>query len=143
MSFQEGRSFYLLYADGGIVAEAGQAAGEAAIGVVLKDPWMSVVHEISVRIGWVDDHHIPEYRALIAGLKLARGHGIDAMRVFLDSALVANQTNGLWKVAPTYLDLCAEARSLIREFSDIEICHVARKENREAHDLADKALGRT
>jgi len=71
------RGYFSLNADGGIVAKPGQAAGEASIGVVLKNPDGSILHEISVRIGRQLDHHIAEYRALIGGLRLARGHGID------------------------------------------------------------------
>ena len=135
------RSFYTLNADGGIVAEPGQAAGEAAIGVLLKDPYGSVVHKISVRIGWVPDQNVAEYRALIAGLRLARGHGIDDIRVFLDSSLVVNAVNGADKVKPKYFDLCMEAHTLVREFADIQISWVqGEKQNRDAHDMADKAL---
>jgi ribonuclease HI len=136
------RSFYRLNTDGGIVADQGQAAGEAAIGVVLKNPDGSFVHEISARIGWATDHHIAEYRALIAGLRMARGHGIDDIRVFLDSALVVNQVNGDWKVKKEYLNYCTEARALVQEFRDIEISHVPGKENSEADELASTALGR-
>jgi ribonuclease HI len=134
------RRFYRLNADGGIVADPGQASGEAAIGVVLKNPDDSVVHEISVRIGWALDHHIAEYRALIAGLRLARGHGIDDIRVFLDSAMVVNQVNGEWKIKPEYFALCTEAHALVKDFADIKITLVSRKENAEADALADQAL---
>jgi ribonuclease HI len=71
------RPYFRLSADGGVVAERGQAAGEAAIGVVLTAPDGTLVHQISARIGWTHDHHEAEYRALIAGLRLARGHGIE------------------------------------------------------------------
>ena len=132
--------FYRLNADGGIVADPGQASGEAAIGVVLKNPDDSVVHEISVRIGWALDHHIAEYRALIAGLRLARGHGVDDIRVFLDSAMVVNQVNGEWKIKPEYFALCTEAHALVKDFADMEITLVSRKQNAEADRLADEAL---
>ena len=39
--------FYVLKADGGITAEQGQASGQAAIGVVLKDPKYRDVDEVS------------------------------------------------------------------------------------------------
>jgi ribonuclease HI len=135
------RSFYRLNADGGIVAVQGQAEGEAAIGAVLKNPDGSLLHEISVRIGWVTDHHVAEYQALIAGLRLARGHGVDRIHVFLDSAVVVNQVNGDWKVKEEHFKpLWMEAHALVREFADIEISHVGRRQNAEAHALADKAL---
>ncbi|MGI8519432.1 MAG: ribonuclease HI family protein [Actinomycetota bacterium] len=127
--------------NGGIVALQGQAEGEAAIGAVLKDPGGSLLHQISARIGWAPDHHVAEYQALIAGLRLARGHGVDRIRVFLDSAVVVNQVNGDWKVKEEHFKpLVREAHTLVREFTDIQISLVGRKGNAEAHTLADKAL---
>lgn len=134
------RGYFRLNADGGIVANQGQAAGEASIGVVLKNPDGSDLHTISVRIGWVPDHHIAEYRALIAGLRLARGHAIDNLRVFLDSTLVVNHVNLKSRAKQPYLDPLMEALALKREFADIEILHVARDKNAEAHELADGVL---
>ncbi|MGH9199518.1 MAG: ribonuclease HI family protein [Acidimicrobiia bacterium] len=134
------RDYFRLNADGGIVGEPGQPAGEASIGVVLKNPDGSSLHEISVRIGWQRDHHVAEYRALIAGLRLARGHGIDHLRVFLDSAVVVNHVNLKSRTKQDYIDHLTEALALKREFADIEILHVPRKQNKEAHELADRLL---
>lgn len=101
------------------------------------------LREISERIGWAEDHHVAEYRALIAGLTLARGHGINHIRVFLDSALVVNTVNGDWKLKAEHLKpLSMEARALVQEFADIKICWVPREWNAEADELAGKALGR-
>jgi len=135
--------FYVLKTDGGITAEQGQASGPAAIGVVLKDPKYRDVDEVSKRIGWAKNHHVAEYKALIEGLKLARRHGIDRIRVFLDSALVVNTVNGDWKLEPDHLkDLCTKACVLVKEFADIKMCWVPREMNLEADALASRALGR-
>ncbi len=135
--------FYVLKTDGGITAERGQASGQAAIGVVLKDPKYRDVDEVSKGIGWARNHHEAEYKALIEGLELARCHGIDRIRVFLDSALVVNTVNGDWKLEPEHLkDLCAMACVLVKEFADIKMCWVPREMNVEADALASRALGR-
>lgn len=134
-------AFYRLNADGGIVAAQGQSEGEAAIGAVLRKPDGSVLHQISARIGWVADHHVAEYQALIEGLQFARSRGISHIQVLLDSAVVVNQVNGEWNVAKDHLKpLCTEAQALARGFVDIVISHVDRRENSEAHALADEAL---
>jgi ribonuclease HI len=134
--------FYVLKTDGGITAEDG-ASGPAAIGVVLKDPKYRDVEEISKKIGVVKNHHVAEYKALIEGLELARRHGIDQIRVFLDSALVVNTVNGDWKLEPEHLkDLCTMACVLVEEFADIKLCWVPREMNVEADALASRALGR-
>lgn len=135
--------FYVLKTDGGITAEQGQASGQAAVGVVLKDPKYRDVDEASKRIGWARNHHEAEYKALIEGLELARRHGIDRIRVFLDSALVVNIVYGDWKLEPEHLkELCRRASVLVKEFADIKICWVPREMNVEADALASRALGR-
>ena len=131
--------YHLLATDGGIVADQpGKMAGEAAIGVVLKAPLV----EISEAIGPAQDHHVAEYRALIRGLETARSHGIDHLRVCLDSALLVNQLNGKWKVKAEHLKpLHEQALTLIQQFSDIKITWVPRKANAEADALASTPLG--
>ena len=135
------RGLYTLNADGGIVAEQGQPAGEAAIGVVLKDSDNALVEEVSEPIGWSLDHHVAEFRALIRGLKLARRYGVDKIRVFLDSELVVNTVGGDWDLKQEHLrTLCSEARELYDLFSDRRLCWVPREMNTEADALASKAL---
>jgi ribonuclease HI len=141
--------FYVLMTDGGITYEQGRASGQAAIGVVLKDSKYRDVDEISKAIGWARNHHVAEYEALIEGLKLARRHGIDRIRVFLDSALVVNTVNGDWQLRPKDIedlndlkDLCARACVLVKEFAYFKMCWVPRGMNVEADALASRALGR-
>jgi ribonuclease HI len=136
------RGFYVLKIDGGITAEQG-AAGPAAIGVVLKDHKYRDVDQVSQPIGWARNHHEAEYKALIAGLELARRHGIDRIRVFSDSALVVNTVNDDWNLQPEHLkDLCVKAGLLVKEFADIKLSWVPREMNLEADTLASRALGR-
>jgi probable phosphoglycerate mutase len=133
----------VLKTDGGIAAEHPQAAGPAAIGVVLKDPEYRDVETVSQAIGRVRHHHVAEYRALIEGLRLARRHGVERIRVFLDSSLVVNTVNGDWKVKPVDLrELRTTACGLVKEFTDIKLCWVPREMNSEADALASLALGR-
>jgi ribonuclease HI len=135
--------FYVLKTDGGITAEKGQAAGPAAIGVVLKDHKYRDVDELSKPIGWARNHHEAEYKALIAGLELARRHGIDRIRVFSDSTLVVNSVNGDWNLQPEHLrDLRSKAALLVEQFVDIRLTWVPREMNLEADTLASRALGR-
>jgi ribonuclease HI len=124
--------YHLLQTDGGIVAEPGKASGEASIGVVLKAP----VEEISEPIGWVKDHHIAEYRALIRGLEVALDQGISHLRVCLDSALVVNQLNGTWQIKAEHLKpLHKRADALAKQFVDVKITWVPRESNAEADRL--------
>jgi ribonuclease HI len=70
---------YLLNADGSGTGTINNPA-QGAIGVVLRDPDGQLIAEISKRIGPAINT-VAEYRALIEGLKLARSHGIQRIRV--------------------------------------------------------------
>jgi ribonuclease HI len=139
-SLETEHGVFRLNTDGGIAAAQGQPSGEGAIGVVLKAP----LGEVSERIegGPIVDHHVAEYQALIRGLELALSHGIERIRVCLDSALVVNQISGRFKVKAKHLKpLHAEAIVLIQKFADIRIAWVPRRANDEADALASKPLG--
>jgi ribonuclease HI len=132
---------YTLNADGGMVVADGQATGEAAIGVVLKDADNHVVEAISRSIGRARDHTVAEFTAFIEGLKLARLYGVQRIRIFLDSELVVNTVGGDWELRPEHLrPLLAEARELYESFEDRKLSWVPREMNTEADLLANAAL---
>ena len=137
--------WYVLKTDGGITREQGQAAGRGAIGVVLKDHRYRDVCEVSKRIGRVRNHHVPEFKALIAGLELARRHGIDRIRVFSDSALVVNSVNRDSNLEPEHLKaLCTRAILLHKEFRDIKLAWgPLRNESRSRHACKQSARPRS
>jgi ribonuclease HI len=130
---------YLMNADGSGTGTTDNPA-QGAIGVVLRYPDGHPLDEISEPIGPAINT-VAEYRALIEGLKLARSHGIQRIRVFLDSELVVDQVNGRAKVGKQQIrPLHAEACSLRQEFPNIRISWIPRKWNAEADALATKAL---
>ncbi|MGH2738015.1 MAG: ribonuclease HI family protein [Actinomycetota bacterium] len=132
---------YTLHTDGGIVAAPGQAAGEAAIGAVLKNSDNLLVEAISESIGHVDDHHVAEFRALVEGLTMAKRHNVDKIRVFTDSELVVKSVRDDGNLRSEELQkLQAQARDLYRQFTDRELCWVPREMNTEADLLAGAAL---
>ena len=130
--------YHLLQSDGSIVKDQPRrGSGEASIGVVLKAP----VEEISEPIGWVQDHHVAEYRALIRGLEEALVCEIGHLRVCLDSALVVNQLNGRWQVKAEHLKpLHEQADSLVKRLAEVQITWVPHTSNSEADALAGAPL---
>jgi ribonuclease HI len=65
---------------------------------------------------------VAEYHALIEGLKLAREHGIERVRVYMDSELVVDQVNGDSLVRQPHLrELHEGACSLRAQFQSIRI----------------------
>ncbi|PIS20834.1 ribonuclease H [candidate division WWE3 bacterium CG08_land_8_20_14_0_20_43_13] len=123
-----------LYTDGGSRSNP----GPAAIGGVLLEGG-KVLAEFSHYIGNATNN-IAEYKALIAGLKLAQGK-TENLRVFLDSQLVVRQLNGEYRVKEPHLKpLAKEILSLIQSYSSATLTHVPREENKRADTLVNKAL---
>lgn len=131
------RGYYLLNTDGGNGADP---FGHAAIGALLRTRRLVMVAQISKAIGPAT-HNVAEYRALIEGLQLARDHGIQRIRVYMDSELVVDQMNGLSAVRQAHLgDLHEAASSLVALFKSIRISWVPREMNAEADRLVRDAL---
>jgi ribonuclease HI len=132
---------YTLHTDGGIVAAAGQATGEAAIGAVLKNADNLLVEAISESIGNVDDHHVAEFRALVEGLRMAKRHNVDKIRVFTDSELlVKSLLDDVNLKSEELQELRSKAQELYAGFTDRELSWVPREMNTEADLLAGAAL---
>src|SRR5215216_3483626 len=132
------RGYYLLNADGG---NRGDRLGRAAIGALLRTRRLETVAQISKAIGPAT-HNVAEYHALIEGLKLARGYGIQHVRVYMDSEIVVDQVNGVSAVRKAHLsELHRQARGLVAQFKSFRISWVPRELNVEADRLVNDALG--
>ena len=133
------RGCYILNTDGGNRADRW---GPAAIGVLLRTRRLVQVDQISKLIG-PSTHNVAEYQALIEGLQLALDHGIQRVRVYMDSELVVEQVNGGSAVKQAHLrELHAVASGLVALFKSIRISWVPREMNVEADRLVNDALGR-
>lgn len=129
MGVDSKRGYYLLNTDGDMQSNGRRRSGEppglAAIGVMLRTPRLAPVAQISKAIGPAT-HNIAEYQALIEGLKLARAHGVEHIRVYMDSELVVDQMNGLSTVRKPHLGELHEAtREVAAQFASIRLswCH--------------------
>jgi ribonuclease HI len=132
---------YTLHTDGGIVAAPGQPAGEAAIGAVLKNAANLLVEAISKSIGHVENHHVAEFQALVEGLRMAKRHGVDKIRVFTDSELlVRSLLDDIKLKSAEHRELRDKARELYSSFTDRKLSWVPREMNTEADLLAGAAL---
>ena len=81
-----------------------------------------------------------EYQAVKLGLEAAQKYGARQVHVYLDSLLVVNQMNGIFKVKNRDLWPIHEAlRELTTQFEKITFTHVPREFNR----LADAAVNET
>jgi ribonuclease HI len=130
--------YYLLHADGG---NRGDRLGRAAIGALLRTRRLETVAQIS-KVIEPATHNVAEYHALIEGLQLAYGYGIQHVRVYMDSEIVVDQVNGASVVRTAHLsELHKRARGLVAQFKSFRISWVPRELNFEADRLVNDALG--
>lgn len=131
---------WVLYTDG---ASRGNP-GRAAIGAVLYS-WaegepLVEVETVSEAIG-VATNNVAEYRAVLAGLEMARRRHPDLLWVRADSQLLIRQLEGRWRVRNVALvELHRMARGMLDEMPH-KLEFVPREHNTVADMLANRALG--
>jgi ribonuclease HI len=126
----------MLYADGSCRGNP----GEGGAGVVIKDEKGRTVAWIKKYLGPVTNNRA-EYQALIVGLEQAQRLGTREVEVYLDSELVVNQVNGVYRVRDATLEtLVREVRRRLGHFVRWTIGYIPREENREADRLAREAV---
>ena len=132
----------LVHTDGG----ARGNPGPAAIGVVIEkivDGRSLIVEKIRKRIGEATNN-VAEYRAVEEALKKIRESTQEVSHIdfYLDSTLVVNQLNGLFKVKDARLrELLSQIRVLEQEVGGvIRYNAVPREQNRRADFLVNQAL---
>jgi ribonuclease HI len=114
--------------------------GPAGIGVVLRDADRNVIEEVARGIG-ESTNNVAEYEAVIAGLELAREHGVTDVEILLDSELVVSQLEGRWKIKNDRLRaLAVRARALMNQFDSVTISHIRRAQNTRADRLANVGM---
>ncbi len=120
--------------------------GDAGIGVILKDSGGAVIDEIGKYIG-TTTNNVAEYTALINALEYAVKHKAASADIFLDSELVVRQMNGIYRVKDENLAvLFNKAQLLIKKIrgkgqgSNVTLTHIPREKNKEADNLANKAV---
>ena len=132
-----------LFADGGARGNPGPAGS----GAVLLDEKGNVIAELRRFLGHATNN-VAEYTALIIGLEEAHKRGVDDLDVRLDSLLVVQQMNGLWKIKhPGIRPLALRAGELLARFPKRTVEHVPREQNTladaQVNRAIDEALGVT
>jgi ribonuclease HI len=114
--------------------------GPAAIAAIATDGSGGVLGERSELIGEATNN-VAEYRAVLLGIELARELGADEIEVIGDSALIAHQVRGEWKVKEKHLQpLRDQVQAELGRFSQWSIRNVPRAENARADELLNEAL---
>jgi ribonuclease HI len=134
------KKFLLIHTDGG----ARGNPGPAAIGVLIGDSEGREIARFGEKIGRTTNN-VAEYRAVIAALEWVlknAGEKIEGVKFYLDSSLVVNQLNGLFRVKENHLrELIFRVRELEQAVEgNISYHYVPRSENKIADGLVNASL---
>lgn len=123
----------------------GNPSNILGMGAILYDNDNRIVDTSSRKYELEDGtNNVAEYLSLIDGLRLAQTNNVKNILVEGDSQLIINQINGTYKVnSPKLLIYHQVVKSLIELFDQIEFQHIRREFNKEADQLANKALDET
>lgn len=125
-----------LYTDGGSRGNP----GPSAVGYVILNMDDTVVKKEGFYLG-ITTNNQAEYQGLKQGLEQAKALGIRGLTVYMDSLLVVNQMNGIYKVKNRDLwPIHKSAKDLAQTFSDISFVHVPRELNGIADGLVNDTL---
>lgn len=116
--------------------------GPSAYGVLLSDETGASIAELSEYIGETTNN-VAEYQGLLAGLSKALEYSPNHLTVKSDSQLLTRQLLLKYRVKnPKLIPLFDQAKALLKKFSQVEILHIPREQNRSADVLANNALER-
>ncbi len=128
-----------IYTDGGSRGNP----GPAAVGVVIRDDKNKIIHQFSQTIGTATNN-VAEYQGVIFALKylIVAKLNPSTINFFLDSSLVVNQLNGLWKIKDENLKkLVSQVKELETVLATtINYTAIPREKNSQADSLLNQAL---
>lgn len=108
--------------------------GPASTGWVLMNLRDEVLEQGGTFLGKRTNNYA-EYMAVKEGLEHALRYGVQTVDMYMDSQLVVNQMNGIYRVKhPELLPIYDDIKQLSKQFQDVEYHHIRREYNK----LADK-----
>lgn len=129
-------SHVIIYSDGGSRGNPGPSAS----GFVILDKFEHVIHEGGMYLG-ITTNNQAEYHGVRLGLEKAMGMGAKTVDFRLDSLLVVNQLNGVYKIKNRELwPINERINELIQKFEKVTFTHVRREFNQLADGMVNKIL---
>ncbi len=126
----------VIYTDGGSRGNPGLSAA----GFVLVDREGVVVDQGNKFLG-VSTNDVAEYEGVKLGLSTALKHGWKQVECRIDSMLVVNQINGVYKIKNDELwPLYQDVQHLIQQFDKVKFVHISRELNKLADGLVNRCL---
>ncbi|CAH1432524.1 unnamed protein product [Lactuca virosa] len=91
----------------------------------------------ALRFDFIASNNELEYEALITGLPLAIKMGCEHIHTFIDSMIVANQTNGLYEVmGRNLMQYANNVKILTKQSKTFKLQHVPRSKNKHVDALS-------
>ncbi|XP_071713719.1 uncharacterized protein [Rutidosis leptorrhynchoides] len=119
-----------LYTNGAASSEGNGA------GLILTGPHQEE-QTYALRFNFKITNNEAEYKALLAGMRIAKEIGVKKLQDYIDSQLVANQINGMFdandKSMQSYL---APVHSSADAFTDFKISQIQRSQNKQVNVLS-------
>lgn len=126
----------VIYSDGGSRGNPGPSAA----GFVVMESDGDVVAEGGAFLGHTTNN-VAEYQAVYLGLEKAQEMGFRTVDFRMDSQLVANQLNGVYKIRNTELrPINNRIAELAQQFDRVTFTHVHREYNQLADGVVNKIL---
>ncbi|HET8690053.1 MAG TPA: reverse transcriptase-like protein [Candidatus Saccharimonadales bacterium] len=126
----------IIYSDGGSRGNPGPSAS----GFVILDGHNQVIAEGGAFLG-ITTNNVAEYQAVYLGLERAQEMGITQVDFRMDSQLVANQMNGIYKIKhKDLIPINNRIRELAGQFEKVTFSHVMREYNKLADGVVNKIL---
>lgn len=126
----------IIYSDGGSRGNPGPSAS----GFVIMNEQEDVLHEGGMYLG-ITTNNQAEYHGVLLGLEKALDMDAKVVEFRMDSLLVANQLNGVYKIKNRELwPIYERIRHLITKFDKVTFVHVRREFNQLADGMVNKIL---
>jgi len=126
----------IIYSDGGSRGNPGPSAS----GFVVMDAEENVIHQGGLYLG-ITTNNQAEYHGVRLGLEKALEMGAKIVDFRLDSLLVVNQLNGIYKIKNhELLPINERIKELITQFDRVTFSHVRREYNQLADGMVNKIL---
>jgi ribonuclease HI len=126
----------IIYSDGGSRGNPGPSAS----GFVIMNDREHVIHEGGMYLG-ITTNNQAEYHGVRLALEKALEMGVKAVDFRLDSLLVVNQLNGIYKIKNRDLwPIHERIRELVKQFDKVTFTHVRREFNQLADGMVNKIL---
>lgn len=126
----------VVYSDGGSRGNPGPSAA----GFVIMDGYDTVIHEGGMYLG-ITTNNQAEYHGVRLGLEKALEIGSRTVDFRIDSLLVVNQMNDIYKIKNRELwPIHERIRELVAKFDKVTFSHVKREFNQLADGMVNKIL---